>query len=144
MVKELAMADIKVSTSTIKRVQHKNSLKGYRARKKSLLQDRHRKARLKFARDHQDKDLVVWRHVLWSDENKIQLFGHNDQRYVWQKQGEAFHPKNTVLTVKLGGGSIMLWGCFAASGTGKLQKIDGIMRKEHYVEILKQNLKLSA
>ena len=37
----------------------------------------------------------------------------------------------------------MLWGCFAAGGTGALHKIDGIMRKEHYVEILKQHLKTS-
>ena len=77
MVKELAMSDIKVSTSTIKRMLHKNGLKGYRYRKKPLLQDRHRKARLKFARDHQDKDQVFWRHILWSDETKIQFFGHN-------------------------------------------------------------------
>jgi hypothetical protein len=27
------------------------------------------------------------------------------------------------------GGSIMLWGCFAAGGTAALYKIDGIMRK---------------
>ncbi|KAI4871969.1 hypothetical protein NFI96_010418 [Prochilodus magdalenae] len=31
-----------------------------------------------------------------------------------------------------------------AGGTGALHKIDGIMRKEHYVEILKQHLKTSA
>uniref|UniRef100_A0AAZ3RZH5 Tc1-like transposase DDE domain-containing protein n=1 Tax=Oncorhynchus tshawytscha TaxID=74940 RepID=A0AAZ3RZH5_ONCTS len=35
----------------------------------------------------------------------------------------------------------MLWGCFAAGGTGGLHKIDGIMRNENYVAILKQHLK---
>ena len=34
----------------------------------------------------------------------------------------------------------MLWGCFAAGGTGALHKIDGIMRKEDYVAILKQDV----
>uniref|UniRef100_A0AAZ3PF04 Tc1-like transposase DDE domain-containing protein n=1 Tax=Oncorhynchus tshawytscha TaxID=74940 RepID=A0AAZ3PF04_ONCTS len=37
----------------------------------------------------------------------------------------------------------MLWGCFAAGGTGALHKIDGIMRDENYVDILKQHLKTS-
>jgi hypothetical protein len=37
----------------------------------------------------------------------------------------------------------MLWGCFAAGGTGALQKIDGIMRKGNDVDILKQHLKTS-
>ena len=37
----------------------------------------------------------------------------------------------------------MLWGCFAARGTGALHKIDSFMRKNNYVEILKQHLKTS-
>ena len=37
----------------------------------------------------------------------------------------------------------MLWGCFAAGGTGTLHKIGGILRKENYVDILKQHLKTS-
>jgi hypothetical protein len=37
----------------------------------------------------------------------------------------------------------MLWGCFAAGGTGALHKIDGIMSEEKYVDILKQHLKTS-
>ena len=37
----------------------------------------------------------------------------------------------------------MLWGCFATGGTGALHKIDGIMREENYVDILKQHLKTS-
>jgi hypothetical protein len=39
--------------------------------------------------------------------------------------------------------SIMLWPCFAAGGTGALPKIDGIVRMENYVDILKQQLKAS-
>ncbi|CDQ57702.1 unnamed protein product [Oncorhynchus mykiss] len=41
------------------------------------------------------------------------------------------------------GGSIMMWGCFAAGGTGALHKKDGIMRKENDVDTLKQHFKTS-
>ena len=98
-----------------------------------------RKARLRFATAHGDKYRSFWKNVLWSDETKIELFGHNDHRYVWRKKGDAYKPKNTIPTVKHGGGSIMLWGSFAAGGTGALHKIDGTMRKENYVDILKQH-----
>ena len=37
----------------------------------------------------------------------------------------------------------MLWGCFAAGGTGALYKIDGIMRQDNYVDLLEQHLKTS-
>ena len=97
--------------------------------------------RLRFKTAHGDKDRTFWRTVLWSDETKIELFGHNDHRYVWRKKGEACKPKNTISTVKHGGVSIMLWGCFVAGGTGALHKIDGITRTENDVDILKQHLK---
>uniref|UniRef100_A0A3B1IFP7 Transposase Tc1-like domain-containing protein n=1 Tax=Astyanax mexicanus TaxID=7994 RepID=A0A3B1IFP7_ASTMX len=142
--KDLEADGTQVSVSTVKRVLHRHGLRGCRARKKPLLQKRHLKTRLKFAADHMDKDKTFWRKVLWSDETKIELFGHNTQQYVWRRKGEAFNPRNTMPTVKHGGGSIMLWGCFAASGTGSLQKVNGIMKKEDYLQILQENLKPSA
>ena len=132
----------KVSISTVKRVLYRHNLNGRSARKKPLLQNRHNKARLRFATAHGDKDRTFWRNVLWSDETQIELFGHNDSRYVWRKRGETCKPKN-IPTMKHGGGSIMLWGCFAAGGTGALHKIDGIEWMENVVDTLKQHLKTS-
>ena len=44
-----------------------------------------------------------------------------------------------VPTVKHGGGSVMVWGCFGGNNTGDIVKIDGIMMKEVYLGILKNH-----
>lgn len=36
------------------------------------------------------------------------------------KMGQRLVKKSIMPTVKHGGGSVMIWGCFAASGTGHL------------------------
>uniref|UniRef100_A0A8C4S771 Tc1-like transposase DDE domain-containing protein n=1 Tax=Erpetoichthys calabaricus TaxID=27687 RepID=A0A8C4S771_ERPCA len=75
--------------------------------------------------------------ILWSDETKIKLFGLNARRHVWGKPG-------TIPTVKHGGGSIMLWGCFSVAGTGRLVRIKGKMAAAMYRDILDENLLQSA
>lgn len=132
------------SLSRAKWVLHHHGLKGCWPKKKLLLQNRHFEAWLKFVATHMDKPDAFWRKLLWSDETKIELFGHNDKRYVCRSKGGTFKPKNTVPTAEHGGGSIMFWGCFAASGTGTLHKIDGIMKEEDYLQILQLHLRSAA
>uniref|UniRef100_A0AAY4A4P4 Tc1-like transposase DDE domain-containing protein n=1 Tax=Denticeps clupeoides TaxID=299321 RepID=A0AAY4A4P4_9TELE len=43
---------------------------------------------------------------------------------IWRKKNAELHPKNTIPTVKYGGGNIMLCGCFSAKGPGRLIRHD--------------------
>jgi hypothetical protein len=45
-----------------------------------------------------------------------------------------------VETVKHAGGSVMMWGCIAASDVGNLVIIHSILDRYDYLNILKQNL----
>ena len=61
-----------------------------------------------------------------------------------RKSGTAHHLHNTIPTVNCDGGSIMLWGCFSAAGTGRLAAIEGKMNVAKYRDILDENLLQSA
>ncbi|KAK3536029.1 hypothetical protein QTP70_025510, partial [Hemibagrus guttatus] len=51
--------------------------------------------------------------------------------------------KNIIPTVKYGGGNVMFWGCFAASGPGRLAVINVTMNSAVYQKILKENVRPS-
>ncbi len=69
---------------------------------------------LKSANDSEEN----WGKVLWSDDTKVQLFGINST--LRRRRNAACDPKNTTPTVKHGGGSIMLRGCFSTKGALKM------------------------
>ncbi len=43
-----------------------------------------------------------------------------------------YKDKCVLPTVKLGGGSVMVWGCMSAASTGELQFIEGTMIANMY------------
>ncbi|KAK3522379.1 hypothetical protein QTP86_007959 [Hemibagrus guttatus] len=140
----LGSAGGNISWQTVQRTLYTAGFHGRRPRRTPLLQIRHIKAHLTFANAHLDKEEDFWSSVLWSDETKIELFGHNDVAFIWRKKGEAFNPKNTIPTVKHGGGNLMFWGCFSAGGPGNLITVNSTMKKEQYIKILNNNIRQSA
>ncbi len=64
---------------------------------------------LKFANDSEEN----WVKVLWSDENKIQLFGINSTHRVWRRRNAAYDPKKTSnMEVE----TLYFWGVFLPRG----------------------------
>ncbi|KAK3507438.1 hypothetical protein QTP70_020628 [Hemibagrus guttatus] len=144
LVNDLQRAGTKVTKATISNTLRRQGLKSCSARRVPLLKPVHVRARLKFAREHLDDPEEDWENVIWSDETKIELFGKNSTCRVWRRKNAELHPKNTIPTVKHGGGNIMLWGCFSAKGPGRLIRVKERMNGAMYREILSKNLLPSA
>ena len=123
-----------VSARTIRR--HLNEMKRYgrRPRRTPLLTQRHKKARLQFAKMYLSKPKSFWENVLFTDETKIELFGKPHHSSVYWKRNEAHKKKNTVPTVKYGGGSIMFWVGLVPLALGALYVCN--MKSEDYQRIL--------
>lgn len=135
--------NLTVSSRTVRRRLKEHGLKNVFAPKRPFINKRNKKKRLEFAKKYIGMPLDFWKKVLWTDESKFELFGQKRRSRIWRKSGEALKEANIQKTVKHGGGSIMVWGCFAWSGVGNLAQIEGIMTANEYIDILCENIEES-
>ena len=130
----------KVSVSTVRRSLNNSGLYGRVARRKPLLNDKHRRKRLDFAKRYRSWTSEDWKKVIFSDESRFQLFYSNGRTYVRRRKGEEFNENCVVSTVKHGGGSVMVWGCFSADGVGGLARMTTNMDSAVYQDTLERHL----
>ena len=136
--------ELNIGITSIKNRIHEHGIRGYVARKKPMITPKNQSGRYNWAIQYENNPPEFWESVIWSDESKFLLINNNRRQYVWRKPGEAFKIGYTRPTVKHGGGSIMVWGCFSSSGVGNIVFIEGKMNGEIYKTIINQNLKQSA
>lgn len=125
-----------LSESTVNRRLHEAGLYGRHAAKKPQVSEKNRKARLAFARKYVNWTADDWQKVLFSDESKFELFRTKGVTYVRRPIGTRNDVRYQVPTVKHGGGNVMVWGCFSASGTGPLFRIEETMTAVLYCDII--------
>jgi transposase len=133
-------AQLDVSTETVRRALKESGLKAAVKPKKPRLLPRHKKARFDFAIRYQHWTINDWKRIVWSDETKINRLGCDGREWIWKKPNSMLTAQHVKGTVKFGGGSLFIWGCITAQGTGYATRIDGGMDAELYTKILDDEL----
>uniref|UniRef100_A0A8R1I1V1 HTH_Tnp_Tc3_2 domain-containing protein n=1 Tax=Caenorhabditis japonica TaxID=281687 RepID=A0A8R1I1V1_CAEJA len=82
-----------------------------------------------------------WANHIWSDESKFNLFGTDGIQWIRRPIGSRYAPQYQYPTVKHGGGSAMVWGCFSDTSMGPLKRIVGTMDRYVYEDILENTMR---
>lgn len=129
-----------ISSRTVRRRLNEFGLRGCIAQRKPLITKRNQQRILLFAKTHLEKPLIFWKNVLWTDESKYNRFGSDGKLYVRRPKNQQFNPRYTIKTVKHGGGSIMVWGAISWYGVGPIVRIQGVMDRFVYKDILQNTM----
>uniref|UniRef100_A0A8R1HSJ7 G_PROTEIN_RECEP_F1_2 domain-containing protein n=1 Tax=Caenorhabditis japonica TaxID=281687 RepID=A0A8R1HSJ7_CAEJA len=129
------------SRRTIKRRLQANGLHGRRPVRKPFISEKNRRVRVAWARAHLNWGRAEWAKHIWSDESKFNMFGSDGNAWIRRPVGARYLPKYQLPTVKHGGGSCMVWGCFSAGSMGPLRRIQGIMDRFQYDDILENTMR---
>lgn len=125
-----------ISLRTIRRaLKYYSDFNSRFLRKKPFISIKNIRRRVEWCKQHRDWELDDWQHVVWSDESTFTI--RSGRRYrVWVQTGEPLHLQLTKGTVKHDR-KINVWGCFSYVGVGAFHRIEGIMDKHQFLDILK-------
>lgn len=127
-----------VSLSTVQRALREDPDLKYKKMKASPpLTERHKNARVEFAKSYVQWTWALWTKVIFSDEKKFNLDGPDGFSYYWhdlRKEEKVFSKR------QMGGQSIMTWGAFCFHGKSELAIVDGRQDSTKYCSLLEQYL----
>lgn len=135
---------IHVSHASVKNYLNAINIFAFSPIKKPLLSKKHIQKRYEASRRWIKMSEDTVKSIIFSDESKFNLFYSDGSIPVWRQPKTGHKTENICPTVKFGGGSVMVWGCFSYFGKGRLHFIDGIMDSAAYCNILSTHLFASA
>ena len=117
---------VEVSTSTIRKRLLRSGLRGCKAKKKPKVSEKQRKARIAWAKEHLNWTSEDWDKVIFREERTFTVQNHAGNNFVRRRPHEAFSPLCISPTIKHPT-SVMIWGCMASNGIGRLHICEGMM-----------------
>lgn len=127
-----------IHVKTVRRALKDAGLRPVKKVKKPKHTPRQIAERLAFAEAHKDWTVEDWKHVLWSDETKVNRLGSDGVHWAWARPGEGLSDRLILPTANFGGGSIMFWGCMGWFGTGYGCKLERTLNAQVYRDILRE------
>ena len=128
-----------VSLRTIqRRIVETGEFQNVFTRRKPFINTRNRAIQVQWARDHLSWTREQWRRVLWSDESPFVL-RYNRRTRCYVRVWAPPSPEQFTGTIKHDA-KLMVWGCFAAHGVGRLYRVQGLLEKHQFLRILMDEL----
>lgn len=125
----VAKLDLPVTSRRVRQILNANPNISFKKRcKKPPLTDAHKTERLNFAESH-IRWTAEWRKVLFSDEKKFNLDGPDGFQSYWH---DKRLPVDVRMSRNFGGGSVMVWAGFSASGKTDIGFVPGRINSDIY------------
>lgn len=129
--------ELPVKKNAVNKVIRKSGqLKYVKRLKQPKLLQRHMEARLAFAENHVQWS-TEWVRLIFSDEKKFNLDGPDGCQYYWHDLSKE---KETFFSRQQGGGSLMVWAAFSASGKSEIKIVSGRMNSQKYTDLMGDTL----
>ena len=130
--------------TTIRRYLKAAGFFRFKARKKPFLSDKHKAARLKWAKEHQNWTLDDWSHVIWTDEATFETGLDTRSCYVTRHKGTAMESRYLKPTLKSGRSSVGIWGAIILGLKGPVHFLEkeGRMNSDIFINQVLEGLGL--
>ena len=129
-----------LTSRTIRNRLLEAGLKSYTQKRRPYRNKKQTKKRRDWCKAHSTWTLDVWKHVLFSDESHFEVINRKNRCFVRRNPQEKDCQFNFATKTQGGGGTVSVWGCFNATGTGPLIKYEGRLNADAYIDVISEAL----